>query len=381
VDLAYQRISSTDFSPKKTVDHFPLSRCKNVTSHGSSKITTVEKSLNTFPLYNSNRRVSAEEDEAKNLAKVKTRTENRAAGATKPDPATIKGKIIEYIWRLKNMGYADCTVEGYARILKILTYRGADLWNPESVKHTIRQQPWSIGRKANAVHAYTHFTEMQGLSWEPPNYRPPEKLPFIPSEKEINDLIAGSSYKIATFLRLLKETGMRSGEAFYLKWTDMDTVNNTVRVTPEKSSKPRIFKISNTLATMLDKLPKKSERIFDYRSKTSLRRTFEKQRKRIAHKLGNPRLLRIHFHTLRHWKATTEYRRTKDILHVMRLLGHKRIENTLKYVQLAEVQEDNEDFICKVATTMKQASELIETGFEYICTTPQDEMMFRKRKL
>jgi integrase len=222
---------------------------------------------------------------------------------------------------------------------------------------------------------------MFGISWEPPNYKPPDKLPFILTEKEINDLIAGCSTKIAAFLQLLKETGMRAGEAFNLKWTDIDTVSNTVRVTPEKSGKPRIFKISNILATMLDKLPKNSERIFDYRSKISLRRTFEKQRKRIAHKLGNPRLLRIHFHTLRHWKATTEYRQTKDILHVMRLLGHKRIENTLKYVQLAEVQEDNEDFICKVATTMKQASELIETGFEYVCTTPQDEMMFRKRKL
>ncbi len=65
----------------------------------------------------------------------------------------------------------------------------------------------------------------------------------------------------------------------------------------------------------------------------------------------------------------------------MRLLGHKNIKNTLKYIQLADVQGDDEEFICKVATTMKQASELIEIGFEYICTTPQDEMMFRKRKL
>jgi hypothetical protein len=31
-----------------------------------------------------------------------------------------------------------------------------------------------------------------------------------------------------------------------------------------------------------------------------------------------------------------EYHRTKDILYVKQLLGHKRIENTLIYVQLAE---------------------------------------------
>lgn len=208
-------------------------------------------------------------------------------------------------------------MEGYARILKILAYRGPDLWNPESVKHAKRQQTWSNGRKANAVHAYTHFIKMQGLTWEPPNYKPPEKLPFIPLEKEINDSIAGCSNKIAAFLQLLKETGMRAGEAFNLKWTDNDTVSNTVRVTPEKGSNPRIFKTLNTLVAMLNRLPNNHERIFNYSSKASLRRTFEKQRKRTAHKLGNSRLIQIHFHTFRHWKATMEYHRTKDILHVM----------------------------------------------------------------
>jgi uncharacterized protein YlaI len=204
---------------------------------------------------------------AKNVAAT-AKAKKRAAGATeKITEAETKGKIVEYMWRLKNNGYADCTVEGYVRILRILAYRGADLWNPESVKHTIRIQPWSIGRKAIAVHACTHFAKMFGISWEPPNYKPPDKLPFIPTEKEINDLIAGCSTKIAAFLQLLKETGMRTGEAFNLKWTDLDTINNALRITPEKGSNPRIFKISNTCAAMLNRLPKNSERIFNYRTK------------------------------------------------------------------------------------------------------------------
>ena len=51
--------------------------------------------------------------------------------------------------------------------------------------------------------------------------------------------------------------------------------------------------------------------------------------------MGNPRLQQIHFHTLRHWKGTMEYCKTKDILHDMQVLGHKRIENTLKHTHLA----------------------------------------------
>jgi hypothetical protein len=48
-------------------------------------------------------------------------------------------------------------------------------------------------------------------------------------------------------------------------------------------------------------------------------------KKHITEKLQNPRLLQITFRTLRHWKATMEYHKTKDILNVINLLGHKSI--------------------------------------------------------
>jgi len=40
------------------------------------------------------------------LAEVEFLTEKRAAGVTKPDPAIIKGKIVEYAWWMKKEGYA-----------------------------------------------------------------------------------------------------------------------------------------------------------------------------------------------------------------------------------------------------------------------------------
>jgi len=123
---------------------------------------------------------------------------------------------------------------------------------------------------------------------------------------------------------------------------------------------------------MLNHLPKGEDRLFNYSSKASLRRTFEKQRERIAHKLNNPRINRISFHTLRHWKATMEYHRTKDILHVMQLLGHKNIRNTLKYTQLVNFQDDN--YVCKVTRDPEKIKKLIEAGFQYV--TEQDGLKF-----
>jgi site-specific recombinase XerD len=77
-------------------------------------------------------------------------------------------------------------------------------------------------------------------------------------------------------------------------------------------------------------------------------------RKKLARKLDNPRLDQIHFHTLRHWKATTLYHQTKDILYVKQFMGHRRIESTLVYVQIenALFQNMSEAFTCKVAETI-----------------------------
>jgi integrase len=94
-------------------------------------------------------------------------------------------------------------------------------------------------------------------------------------------------------------------------------------------------------------------------------------------KCRNPRIHRITFHTLRHWKATTEYHRTKDILHVKQLLGHKKIQNTLVYTHLVNFQDD--EYVSKVAWTLEEGCKLVEAGFEYV-TEIESGKIFRKRK-
>ena len=141
-----------------------------------------------------------------------------------------------------------------------------------------------------------------------------------------------------------------------------------------------MFKVSSKLLAMLAILPKKGDKVFGTYELRGYRSSFTRQRKRTAHKLGNPRINRITFHTFRHWKATMEYHKTKDILHVMRLLGHKNIKNTLIYTQLLPFKEDDQ-FICKVATNTTEACKLIEDGFAFITGEYSDGgKIFRKPK-
>jgi hypothetical protein len=105
------------------------------------------------------------------------------------------------------------------------------------------------------------------------------------------------------------------------------------------------------------------------------------QRKRVAHKLGNLRLLKIYFHTFRYRKGTMLYHEIKDMKYVMMCLGHKNIKNALLCVQLEEALFQGEtNYISKVAKTEKEICSLIEVGFEYV-TEFQDSKIFRKRKL
>jgi integrase len=371
-NLLQPDILEGELSVKPAFKDFSFKLCKNVGSHVSSEKTIVEKTIYAFPDYNRERRVCAPKDGVKNLAAA-IEGQKGAAGAT----LDAKAKLIEYAWWMKKQGYAESTILDRCRILKTMINRGANLLDPESVKDVIARQAWSEGRKEFAVEAYTSFLSMMGLTWQPPRYRRVEKLPWIPTEAEIDQLIAGCSHKIGAFVQLLKETGMRAGEALRLKWTDIDPANRTVNVTPEKGSNPRVFKVSTSLIERLNALPRTSDKVFGETKFKTIQKNFQEQRKRIAAKLRNPRIQRISFLTLRHWKGTVEYHKTKDILHVMRILGHKNIKNTLVYTHLVNFEGD--EYVSRAAWTLEEAQKLVEAGFEYVCDI-EGAKLFRKRK-
>jgi integrase len=120
----------------------------------------------------------------------------------------------------------------------------------------------------------------------------------------------------------------------------------------------------------------KTETIFSVTADV-MRRNFDKQRREIVFKLKNPGLRQITFHTFRHWKATVEYYKTRDILHVKEILGHKSLLNTMLYTQL--IGSKNEDFTARVAHSEDEACQMVETGFEFVCDFNGNKI-FRKRK-
>ena len=319
---------------------------------------------------------------ARNLVEVETRQEKVQREDTKPSEATVKGKLVQFSWWMTKQGYAKETIRGYVSCLRTLWDRGANIYDEESVKDVMARQKWSGNRKRNVINAYSLFLKMEGLTWKKPRCKVTQKIPFIPTQEEIDALIAGCGKKTSTFLQLLKETAMRSGEAKSLLWTDIDSKRRMITLNnPEKGSNARAWKVSGELIGMLNALPKKSQRVFGDGSVNSLKTTFCKARKRLAGKLQNLRLLRISFHTFRHWKATTLYHQTRDPWYVKDFLGHKSIRSTEIYITIERTifEPSSDEFTVRVTSKPEEVKALLETGFDYVCE--KDKLVFlRKRK-
>jgi integrase len=175
----------------------------------------------------------------KNLVEVETRF-NQVAGAEKEN----RSIILEYAWQLKKRGLAPTIIKQRVYRLRSLLKHGADLTNPESVTVVLATSNWTEVNKRVYIVAYKSFTKALNLKWTAPKTRVQRKLPFIPTEDELNQLIAGCGKKTATFLQVLKDTAAIGCEAAKIQWTDIDEKKGTITINyPVKGSLSRIVKV------------------------------------------------------------------------------------------------------------------------------------------
>jgi len=109
-----------------------------------------------------------------------------------------------------------------------------------------------------------------------------DKPIFLPLESQLNALIANARLKMSVFLQFLKETGVDSGEAWNLRWVDIDSQRSTVSVIPTKNHNSRILPVSSNLLSRLFRLPRKEDRVFACKDLDDFRRRYEEMRNKRA---------------------------------------------------------------------------------------------------
>jgi integrase len=280
---------------------------------------------------------------------------------------------------MKKNGYSESTIEAIGKRLKNLSKR-VNLANPEEVKTFVAEADWSNGYKANVVNAYNHYTVFHGIRWIKPVYLRSYSIKKLPLEQDIDLIISYTRTRGKLAFKLVKECGLRPIEISNLTQKHFDL--NFGRVYPEtaKGGEARVLNLKKeTIALLKQLISTRNLRLNDkiFPCSKTLQKNWSKLRNSVAERLAKPELKQIRLYDLRHFFGTMLYHKTKDIVHVQRKMGHRSLKNTLIYIDLADFQ--SEEYICKVAKTIEEATELIEAGFEYV-TEMDDVKLFKKRK-
>lgn len=294
-------------------------------------------------------------------------------------------QLERFFEQLRNDGRKPGTVLNYRKYLKHLLKLDADLFDPENTKACLSKSTLKNSTKKTVVAMLDAWFDFNSIKWKPPKYSGEHEIPYMPTEAQLDLLIAALGPKTACYCQLLKETGARAGEIAELTRDAIDFEQRKVRIKAEKGSNSRILPLSAKVVEMIKRLPKnRNEGRKDkfFASSDGIRSCFYLQKKRIALRQAIPNHMLIHFHTFRHWKATTEQHKTRDPWHVKMILGHKSIQSTETYIHLEKMMyggETDDQYIVKVGNTMDEATRLMEVGFEYHAEV-EGNKLFRKKK-
>jgi integrase len=121
------------------------------------------------------------------------------------------------------------------------------------------------------------------------------------------------------------------------------------------------MEVSGRLLAMLNALPRDSKNVFPT-TYESIAESFRIMRKRAAQKLANLNLLEVSFKSYSHWGGSMLAHATNgNVLTIKKILRHKRIENTMKYIHTIEFKD--EDYEIATATTEEEIKQLGKAGF------------------
>jgi hypothetical protein len=136
--------------------------------------------------------------------------------------------------------------------------------------------------------------------------------------------------EIATFLLLLKETS-KARRSLQSKLDRLGFSQQYSKNSAWKRKQSRSIQDINQACSNTYQSTQKIREDIRLQKCPLPRKALQTETRKSSPKTRNPRIKQIHFNTLRHWKATMEYAKTKDLLHVKQFLGHKKFENTKIY--------------------------------------------------
>jgi integrase len=282
---------------------------------------------------------------------------------------------------MKNNNKAESTIKFTDKSLTFIS-RHANLNDPEAVKQFIANLQTSSSYKRNLIVAYNQYCKHYQIQWQMPYYeQTPQEIKLAPREKLLM-LIANANKTLGLKLTVSMKTGLRPIELCRLKVKDIDTNNKAIMPITAKHGKPRSIKIPSDLLTRLQEHIirnnlQSNDTIFKGNA-DQYGKDFRIMRNKLARKLNDSTIHQIRLYDFRHYFGSYTLRETNNTYFTMTQMGHRHLTTTERYLHL--LADDDPEYIVESTQDQKRTDELIAKGFQYVLTTPDGHMKFRKRK-
>ena len=190
-------------------------------------------------------------------------------------------------------------------------------------------KPASINRKLTNLHTMLKYAfdrelllKMPKMSWQKEDN---ERVRWLAPEEETT-LLAILPEHTAAFCEILIHTGLRRGELLGLSKDQVD--GDYIRLWKTKTGKARSVPMSSRVKELVKDYVPFSLTV------SSINRDWNKARQEMGLEHDTDFVL----HTLRHTTATRMLQRTGNIAIVQRMLGHAKIQTTMRYAHISDQQ-------------------------------------------
>lgn len=208
----------------------------------------------------------------------------------------------------------------------------------KSVEKTIRVKDATINRHLSTLSKMFNLCIEQDLITKNPcklagKYRENNyKVRYLTSEEEgrLFKAIEPEYEYLRPIIITALQTGMRKSEILSLKWSQIDFRQGFIDILKSKSGKERKIPISTKLDKVLRSLYAVSNSDFVF-TNPATKLPYVDIKKSFNHLIKKANIENFRFHDLRHTVATRMVESGIDLVVVQEILGHAKIETTMRY--------------------------------------------------
>ena len=198
----------------------------------------------------------------------------------------------------------------------------------------------SINASASALRFFFDVTlGRRAATGKLTSVREPRKLPVVLSPEEVARLLdAAPGLKYRAALSVAYGAGLRASEVISLKIADIDSTRMVIRVEQGKGRKDRYVMLSPPLLDLLRAWWREARpQGWLFPGQNPVNPLTTRQLNRACHAAAEAAGIdkRVSLHTLRHSFATNLLEHKVDVRVIQVLLGHKKLETTALYAQVA----------------------------------------------